>query len=402
MWRQLLSHPVILPKVLRELSSNLQHLRSRSTSRFCRVKFCIYPLSLLASSDVTPEEFAGMYNTGRFSLSQNEALFSLTVTGLITLSQSPDTARKILVLLPDLIHRLQRADSKNRRKMLLVFRNVMGHLKKEDSSTTLQLAEKLLQLFDDVSSQVQELSICLFKEILQMADRKHQRQMQKIARESLVPLMLHMSDETESVAKASHEAFCVAAKVLKLKRLSHNVQAHEIWRTAECLLEQDRSRAEEYVRHSMPYLQHTQVTMRSAAVRFIGEPQSLESLLWQPGPSPICCTGCEEQPCACQSPSCPVQGLCSQGLCASPSYSCSRSRAWWHLAQCHLPSGPVLPWGHPAEGREGVQPNWQSRGQDTRSVLGSSRSDRALCTGLATQYLKDSSKDRLQEILEGE
>lgn len=59
-------------------------------------------------------------------------------------------ARKILVLLPDLIDRLQRAHSKNRMKILLIFRNVRGHLKKKASSTALQMAEKLLQLFDDV------------------------------------------------------------------------------------------------------------------------------------------------------------------------------------------------------------------------------------------------------------
>ncbi|XP_061326313.1 uncharacterized protein LOC133277971 isoform X2 [Pezoporus flaviventris] len=165
---------------------------------------------------------------------------------------------------------LQTAHSKNRKKMLLIFRNVMGHLKKKDSSTALQLAENLPQLFDDVSSQVRELSICLFKEVIQMADWKHQRQMRKNVQGSLVPLVLHMSDETESVAKASHKDLCVAAKVLRRTWLSHHVQALERWRTVECLLEHKRSRAEEYVRQSMPYLQHAQVTVRMAAVRFIG------------------------------------------------------------------------------------------------------------------------------------
>lgn len=51
------------------------------------------------------------------------------------------------------------------------------------------------------SRQVRELSICLFKEIVQMANWKHKRQMRKKVRKSLVPLVLHMSDEIESVAK---------------------------------------------------------------------------------------------------------------------------------------------------------------------------------------------------------
>lgn len=44
-------------------------------------------------------------------------------------------------------------------------------------------------------------------------------------------------------------------------------------------LEHDRSRAEEYVFQILPYLQHAQVTVRTAALRFIGEPHSLGSLL---------------------------------------------------------------------------------------------------------------------------
>ncbi|XP_061219239.1 uncharacterized protein LOC133217634 [Neopsephotus bourkii] len=152
----------------------------------------------------------------------------------------------------------------------------LGELNPLPSATLMPLLRELLLLKSScpppyqVSSQVRELSICLFKEILQMADWKHRRQMQKAARESLVPLVLHMSDETESVAKASYEALCEVARVLKWKRLGHRVRVLERERTVECLLEHDRSRAEEYVRHSMPYLQHAQVTVRTAAVRFIG------------------------------------------------------------------------------------------------------------------------------------
>ncbi|XP_065551138.1 maestro heat-like repeat-containing protein family member 7 [Lathamus discolor] len=269
MWEELLSQPLILEKVLRELSSNLQQQQSPSTFRSHTVEACIQLLTLLASSDVTPEEFAGVYNTGSFPWCQRAGPFSLTLTGLFTLSQSPDTARKILVLLPELREALWSANTAIRMKALLIFRNVVGHLKKA-SSTALQLAEELLPLFDDVSRQVRELSICLFKEIVQMADWKHKQQMRKKVRKSLVPLVLHTSDEIESVAKASYEALCVAAKVLKWKQLSHRMRVLERERTVECLLEHDRSRAEEYVFQILPYLQHAQVTVRTAALRFIG------------------------------------------------------------------------------------------------------------------------------------
>ena len=90
-------------------------------------------------------------------------------------------------------------------------------------------------------------------------------------------------------------------------------------------LVQDRSRVEEYLSQSLPYLKDAQVTLREAALKFIGEPQQpLGSPFWQPGPSPSRCTGSKGQPCGCQSPDCPMQGLGSQGLCASLSHPCPR------------------------------------------------------------------------------
>lgn len=55
-------------------------------------------------------------------------------------------------------------------------------------------------------------------------------------------------------------------------------------------LVKNKSRAEEYLHQSLPYLRDPQATVREVAVRFIGEPQLLESPFGQPGPRPCCCT----------------------------------------------------------------------------------------------------------------
>lgn len=96
----------------------------------------------------------------------------------------------------------------------------------------------------------------------------------------------------------------------------------------------NRSRVEEYLCQSLPYLKDTQATLRVAAIRFIGEPQPLGSLFWQPGPSPLRCTGSKGQPCGCQSPGCPVQGL-------------PRRWARWEPCSVPPPSRTVLPCGLP-------------------------------------------------------
>lgn len=60
-------------------------------------------------------------------------------------------ARKMQVLLPHIMEVFQEGDTDIKMKALLVFRNMMGHLKrKEASPIAVQLAEKLLRLFDDV------------------------------------------------------------------------------------------------------------------------------------------------------------------------------------------------------------------------------------------------------------
>ncbi|KAF1457741.1 hypothetical protein FQV08_0013810, partial [Pygoscelis antarcticus] len=111
-------------------------------------------------------------------------------------------ARKMLVLLPDIMETQQNANTDNKMKALLVFRNVMGHMKrKEASPTALQLVEKLLPLFDEESSQLRELSICLFKDVMQMVVGNDKQQMKKNVRRSLLPLFFHMSDQSESVAQ---------------------------------------------------------------------------------------------------------------------------------------------------------------------------------------------------------
>lgn len=104
---------------------------------------------------------------------------------------------------------------------------------------------------------------------------------------------------------------------------------------------------EEYLQQSLPYLQHTQVTLREAAVRFIGEPQPPGSLFWQPQ-----LLQCPESP--------PRPGLGPQGPRATP---CPRKWAWG--APCRVLTG-------------------------------------ALCLGLAAQHCKDQSERKIHEICSGE
>ncbi|XP_064904075.1 uncharacterized protein LOC135577890 [Columba livia] len=79
------------------------------------------------------------------------AIDSMFPEGVISGSESPDMARKIQSLLPQVVGLLDYSNTEVKRRVLTFFRSVMGHLKREEARPTVeQLEEKLLPLFDDV------------------------------------------------------------------------------------------------------------------------------------------------------------------------------------------------------------------------------------------------------------
>ncbi|KAM9207785.1 uncharacterized protein RG961_014921 [Leptosomus discolor] len=112
-------------------------------------------------------------------------------------------ARKMQVLLPPVMEVLQDGDADIEREVLVVFRNVMGHLeRKEASPIALQLAERLPPLFNEESSQTRELSISLLRDVLETVVGDDRRRMKKKAQRGLLPLFFHLHDGADTVAKA--------------------------------------------------------------------------------------------------------------------------------------------------------------------------------------------------------
>ncbi|KAM9612014.1 maestro heat-like repeat-containing protein family member 7 [Morphnus guianensis] len=189
-----------------------------------------------------------------------------TITEILCFIQ----AREMPILLSDILRTLNNCDTDIKVKALLVFRNLLRHMKrKEASHITLQLAGKLLPLIDDESSQLRELSICLFRDMMETVVGRDKRRMKKKIRRVLVPLFFHMNDQSESVAKASGEALLTCADLLKRKELKQLARTKQTRRIGEALLVQDRRRMEEYLHHSLPYLKDAQATLRVEAIRFI-------------------------------------------------------------------------------------------------------------------------------------
>ncbi|CAM9814348.1 unnamed protein product [Bubo scandiacus] len=271
MWEVMMSTPWDLWSVLSELLGVLQDWRLRRVFSSATEDACIYPLALLVCADIDTEEFAALYKAQRYLRRPSPVVLSMVLTGLITLSKTPETARKMTVLLPDVLETLTDANADVKTKALVLFINVMGHMKREEANLiSLRLAEKILPLFDDESSRLREVSIRLFKDVMKTAVGRNKKKMVKTVQSVLLPLFFHMSDQIESVAKASQDTLSACAEFLGWRRLSSVAKTRQTHLIGECLITHNGSRVDEYLLQSLPYLENFQATVREAAIRFIG------------------------------------------------------------------------------------------------------------------------------------
>ncbi|XP_026723116.1 maestro heat-like repeat-containing protein family member 7 [Athene cunicularia] len=271
MWEVMISMPWDLLTILSELVSVLEDCRERRVFSSAVDDACIYPLALLVCTDIDDKDFAALYSAQRFLRHPSPVMLSLVLTGLTTLSKTPETARKMLVLLPDITENFLAANADVRMKALILFINMMGHMKREEANLiSLRLAEKLLPLFDDECSRVRELSIRLFKDVMKTMVGRNKRKMMKTAQSILVPLLFRMSDKVESVAKASRDTLSACGDFLGWRTLSSMAKTWQTDLIGQCLITHRKSRVDEYLLQCLPYLKDPQATVREAAVRFIG------------------------------------------------------------------------------------------------------------------------------------
>nr|XP_047912277.1 maestro heat-like repeat-containing protein family member 7 isoform X6 [Anser cygnoides] len=213
----------------------------------------------------------------------NLPILWLVLRALVMLSERSEMVRVVQLLLPEVMETLQYDNTHITEKALTVFENVIGHLEKREASPiALALAERLLPLFNNVSSEVRERSMLLFQDLMESVVWWKKGAMKTTVRRALIPLLFRMSDETQSVAKASAVVLLACAKFLKWKQLEQLTQTEDIWRIWEYLLKQKISRVE----GCLPYLEDAQANLRQEAVKFIGEPRPhfpVWALPWQQG-----------------------------------------------------------------------------------------------------------------------
>ncbi|XP_064515611.1 maestro heat-like repeat family member 5 [Pseudopipra pipra] len=195
----------------------------------------------------------------------------LALRGLLVLAVDPSMAESICSLSQHLLELLRDADGELVVMTLSVFESV---LRDEDIrvfiSTAPKLAEALRPLFDHDNTNVQLLSIRLFRELMEVLAEEGTQLLETQVHQSLVPLFIHGHDENQCVAEASREVLLCAARFLKRRDLEKLLRKEQHFKFCDCLMDKDVSRRDEHLHQALPYLQSPQQPLREAAVRFMG------------------------------------------------------------------------------------------------------------------------------------
>ncbi|XP_023803317.1 maestro heat-like repeat-containing protein family member 6 [Cyanistes caeruleus] len=195
----------------------------------------------------------------------------LALRALLQLTDKPSVTEKMWSLTERLVELLQDADGERVRMTVMVLSFIVLETKKLiPGPIALQLAEALLPLFDYDNSQVQLVSILLFRTLVTVRVEKEKEALKSHVHQSLLPLFFHCHDENQQVAEASQRALLSMVKVLKRRDLANPVKDKQLWKFAEVLLAQDESRAAEHLHQALPYLHNPQEPLRAAAIRFMG------------------------------------------------------------------------------------------------------------------------------------
>ncbi|XP_039246901.1 maestro heat-like repeat-containing protein family member 6 isoform X2 [Pipra filicauda] len=193
----------------------------------------------------------------------------LALRGLVVLSRDPAMAKSMRSLSESLLELLQDADTDAVQMTLSAFINVLHfQIVKISTPTALKLLEALRPLFDNEHSQLQQLSMLLFWELMEVTERS--KSLKPHVYLSLVPFYFNWHNENQRVAEASWRALFGAARFLKWRDLEDLVTMEQPWRFPECLLEKDRSRVGQYVRQALPFLESPEKPLRKLAIKFLG------------------------------------------------------------------------------------------------------------------------------------
>ncbi|OXB51612.1 hypothetical protein ASZ78_003864, partial [Callipepla squamata] len=194
-----LPHPAL---IVEELYSVLQDQQLCEIFNISTAELGLLHLPVMPPTEGTLKDLCKPAALQNILKTESLPILWLGLRGLLLLSERRETAREIRALLPTIMETTSTGNTDIILEALRIFKNVMRHLgMREASSSAVTVAEKMLPLFNHVSSEVREGSIRLFRDLMEAVVWWQKGSMKKNVRGGLLPLLLRMSDEIPSVAQ---------------------------------------------------------------------------------------------------------------------------------------------------------------------------------------------------------
>ncbi|XP_031463612.1 uncharacterized protein LOC116238195 [Phasianus colchicus] len=228
-WKRVLAPTVTSGMHLQELCRVFQDQQLCMIFSITAVDFGLLCMAVMCPTEEILQELCNPDLFQMFLKIESLPLLWLVLRGLVLLSERPETAREIQALLPDIMETLQFGNAHVTLNALTIFKNIMNHLgKMEARPIALELAGKLLYLFNHVSGEVRESSILLFEDVIEAVVWWQKGEMKRKVRRGLLPLFFRSSDEISSVAQAAREALTACARFLKWQELEHQAEKRDV------------------------------------------------------------------------------------------------------------------------------------------------------------------------------
>ncbi|XP_062987856.1 maestro heat-like repeat-containing protein family member 7 [Elgaria multicarinata webbii] len=199
-------------------------------------------------------------------------LRSLSLSGMLYLSIYPQKMAKLKPALANILQRLKETNREINIKALKVLPCLLKTLAGEEVNFhTLEVAARVIPLFDDASHKVRLAAISTFKGLYEVIKRGGKEQMKELALQSLVPLMVHLQDDSVPVTKACWATLKRTDQFLK-SFIQLSIQESEVRSFCTRLVKRYREQGEGIlVEQAFAYLENPRKALRDEAVRLLGK-----------------------------------------------------------------------------------------------------------------------------------
>ncbi|XP_039219719.1 activated CDC42 kinase 1 isoform X6 [Crotalus tigris] len=177
---------------------------------------------------------------------------------------------KLVPALPDILARLKDVNRKINVKALKLLPGLLKNLSNEEAYfVTLDVAIRILPLFDDASNKVRLATVSTFSTLFDLVKRRSKDQMRDVAIQSLVPLMVHLQDESLLVSQACWVALRRIDKFLK-SFLQFSITESDPWNYCTWLLRRYRDEGESiFMDQAFAFLDNPRPSLQEAAIKLL-------------------------------------------------------------------------------------------------------------------------------------